>query len=415
MKVKIQQISRSIKAYPALFFLILICVVFMFAEIVNQRFWMSDFEVYYKAAYRILHSQNLYRIEADKHYIFKYSPTSAIYFIPFLIFPFEAAKIVYWLLLTGVIVSGFYMCVEIIRPSYLKSALKRPVNLVFLFAILILAVHFLRELHLGQVNYLLLYCYISALYFYQHKENIPFSLILALSIFIKPFTLIFLPFLIYKKKYSRLVLFAFFSLVLFLLPILFYRSIDLTIDQYKNWTNELRVELSHKQGLLEDANHTFFSVFARYTPVRFLISDRSSTFMYQLIMLAALALSFLWFTRIRIKNASIEQMNYFALIEFSLLVAFIPLIAFTSENAFVFTQLLVFTILLYFNSLKNVEKGIAVVAFLFIGGNFSELTGKHLSQEIDNLSLITVGTVMLICLLFVLRKRGSLMDAITEK
>ena len=62
----------------------MICLLFMFAEIINHRFWLSDFEVYYKAADRILHSQNLYGISADGHYVFKYSPTSAIYFIPFI-------------------------------------------------------------------------------------------------------------------------------------------------------------------------------------------------------------------------------------------------------------------------------------------------------------------------------------------
>jgi hypothetical protein len=382
----------------------------MFAEIINHRFWLSDFEVYYKAANRILHSQNLYQISADGHYVFKYSPTSAIYFVPFIIFPFAIAKFVYWLFLTSIIVLGFYLCIKILKPSLFTNQDVKSINTITLLATSILAIHFLRELHLGQVNYLLLFLYITALYFYKKQKRTIFSLILAISIFIKPFTFIFIPYLIVKKKYPELLMFACFTLVLFLLPFLFYGSIETTLGQYQQWLSELRIELSHKQGLLENANHTIFSVFARYTPIRFLLINGRILFVYQIVMLIAIGISFIWFTKINSKNISDEQQHYFSIIEFSLLVSFIPLLAFTSENAFIFSQILVFIILLHYKSLKNYEKGLAIVAFIFIGGNFGELIGSEMSKIFNDFSLITFGTLILIYLLYVLRIRNLLTD-----
>ncbi|MCD4665547.1 MAG: DUF2029 domain-containing protein [Bacteroidales bacterium] len=388
--------------------LAIICLLFLFAEIINHRFWLSDFEVYYKAAERILHSQNLYQINADGHYVFKYSPTSAIYFIPFIIFPFTIAKYVYWLFLTSLIVAGFYLCIKILKPSLFTNENVKSINTITLLATLILAIHFLRELHLGQVNYLLLFLYIVAFYFFKKQKRTVFSIILAISIFIKPFTLIFLPYLIIKKKYFELLVFACFSLVLFLLPFLFYGSIETTINQYQLWFSELRIELSHKQGLLENANHTIFSVFARYTPIRFLLFNSTISFVYQIVMLFVIGISFLWFTKINSKNINVEQQHNFSIIEFSFLVSLIPLLAFTSENAFIFSQILVFIILLNYKSLKAYEKVLAIVAFIFIGGNFGELIGRELSEKINDISLITFGTIILIYLLYVLRIRNVL-------
>ena len=401
-------LKKTWKPNPGLIILALICMLFMCAEIINHRFWLHDFEVYYKAAGRIIHSQNLYREIADKRYVFKYSPVSAVYFIPFIVFPLSIAKYVYWLFLTAIIVFGFYLCIEFLKPSLYANHQVKSINIIILSATLILAIHILRELHLGQVNALLLFLYITALYFYKKQNRNLFSLFLAISIFIKPFTTIFLPYLIFKKKYHELLMFTCFSIVLVSLPFLFFNSIEMTVSQYKLWVDELIIELSHKQGLSETANHTIFSVIARFTPVRFLLINGTISFFYQVIMIILFGFSFVWFAKINNKNTSVEQDLHFSIIEMSLLVSLIPLLAFTSENAFVFSQILVFIILIHFKYLKNHEKGLSILAFLFIGGNSSELFGRQLSEEINSFSLISMGTFILIWLLCALRRRNLL-------
>jgi hypothetical protein len=388
--------------------LAIICLVFMVAEIYNSRFWLSDLEVYYKAAYRIVRGQNLYQIVEDGHYIFKYSPTSGILFIPFLVMPFAAAKYVYWVLLTSLIVMGFYLCIILIKPSLYSRGKVHSVNRIVLIVTVVLALHFLRELHLGQVNYLLLFLYLTAIYYYNKGKTLVFSVILALTVFIKPFGLIFIPYLLYKLRFRELIVFTGSAIILFLLPLLFYGSFDFTLQQYQLWINELTIELSHKQGLLDPANHSIFSVLARYSPVQFLSLNAVTTYIYQLMVLMVIGLTFIWFTRIHIKKASANQLRYFSMIEFALLIAYIPLLAFTSENAFIFTLPLVFVVILHFNYLKTYEKVLAVMGFLFIGGNFGELWGPIITQKIDDLSLISIGTLILIGLTYSLRIKNVL-------
>jgi hypothetical protein len=126
------------------------------------------------------------------------------------------------------------------------------------------------------------------------------------------------------------------------------------------------------------------------------------------MVLMVIGLTFIWFTRIHIKKASANQLRYFSMIEFALLIAYIPLLAFTSENAFIFTLPLVFVVILHFNYLKTYEKVLAVMGFLFIGGNFGELWGPIITQKIDDLSLISIGTLILIGLTYSLRIKNVL-------
>jgi len=380
----------------------------MCTEIINHRFWLSDFEVYYKAAQRISASKNLYGYPEDDHYVFKYSPTSALLFIPFTIFKFEIAKYVYWLFLTFLICTAFYLSLKMVKPALLQAGNKKAINAIVFSATVTLALHFLRELHLGQVNYLLLFIYTFACYSFISGKWKLASTLLAISIFIKPFAILFIPYFVIKKKYKEVLVLVIAIVVCAILPLLFYRSVDMTISQYQLWFNELTIELSHKQSLLADANHTIFSVLARYTPLGFLLISAFIGKVYQLSILAILAILVYCFVSMKPKSDSSDQNGYFTAIDFALLVALIPLLAFTSENAFIYTQFLVIVVLCNFKKLRLYEKIMAVIGFLFVGGNFAELTGKKLSQALDNWSLVSVGTIILLCLLFVLRKRKLL-------
>jgi hypothetical protein len=47
---------------------------------------------------------------------------------------------------------------------------------------------------------------------------------------------------------------------------------------------------------------------------------------------------------------------------------------------------------------------LTVIGLLMLGGNFSELTGKKLSQWLDNWSVLSVGNILLTIVLFNLRR-----------
>lgn len=396
----------NLKKLPgSLVFLALVCIGFMFAELINHRFWLSDLEVYYKAAQRISNGMNLYRYVEDGHYVFKYSPTSAIYFIPLTILNFEVAKIVYWLFLTFLIVVGFVNCIKLLQPSLLNDDKKKEFNWVVIGALFSLAIHFLRELHLGQVNYLLFFIYLSAAIDYLNKKKY-YPYLIAISLFLKPFALIFIPYLILKKEFKGIALIGISMILLAIIPLFFYGSIESTLQQYVAWMNELKIELSHKQGLLQNSNHTIFSVVARYTPLKLIVESTTFAKVYQIILLALLGLFVYSFIQLQQKATIDNDRKLLVALDFSMLISLIPLLAFTSENAFIYTMFLVFAVVIYFNRMLLVEKVFAVIGLLFIGGNFAEIIGKKFSQTLDEISLISVGAIILLLLIYNLRKRG---------
>jgi hypothetical protein len=390
-----------IKTYWVYIFFFVICVAFMFAEMKNGRFWLSDFSVYYTAAERIISGINLYRHPEDLHYIFKYSPTSATYFIPFLILPLAAAKVTYWIFLSLVIVFGFYM-VSILLKDYSPNTggNTAKLNRVIFYGGILLALHYMRELHLGQVNYLLMISFIGLLLLYvKNKKPWLIALIWAAGIFIKPFGFILLPYFILKKRYAEVLYFFGFLLVFALLPLAFYHNWELFIGQYKSWIYELNVEMAAKSDVFLERNHTVFSVVARYLFLAPILASSLAVTIYKLIMLGGICLAFLWFILKgeKIKNA--------ALLEFSILFATIPLLAFTTENAFCFTGLLIFITLFYFKQFNLGFKILLILSLLFIGANFSEIVGKQASAVLDNWSIIGIGAIGLIVCAFNLRRR----------
>ena len=59
-------------------FIFFFSIISLIMNIVNGRFEMVDFEVYYRAAERILSGSELYGIKEDGDYVFKYAPNAGI-------------------------------------------------------------------------------------------------------------------------------------------------------------------------------------------------------------------------------------------------------------------------------------------------------------------------------------------------
>ena len=188
-------------------------------------------------------------------------------------------------------------------------------------------------------------------------------------------------------------------LCLFFIPLVFYRSWSEFIGLYQGWLNELMVEMSHKQSLLLDGNHTIFSVIARNTPVQFLLTTETASEIYQLILLGVIGILYFFYQK---KD---QKGNRFIVNNFAFLIALIPLFSFTSENAFCFTGLAVLSILINFKLLNLYERIIAIIGFICIGGNFGEIIGQQNSVYLDHISLISFGAIALLVVLYSARVR----------
>ncbi len=369
-------------------------IIFMFAEMKNHRFLQTDFEVYYRAAGRLFQGENLYRPVEDGHFHYKYSPVAAVFFLPFSLASFPAARVLYWLFLSGATLFCFYLSLTLIKPDFKKSP--EQVNRLLLVAGLILGLHVQQELHLGQVNQLLLLSYVLMFYLFLKGKTIPAAILWAAGIFLKPFGFIFLPYFLIKRRYGIIAYFV-AALVLFsFVPLVFYGAHDL-IGQNQHWFRELEIELSHKQNLLAAGNHTLFSVMARFTPLRYLHFTSSVARIYQITGLILLGSLMLYTLR---RGRSIPQSN---VLEFAFLTSLIPLLAFTSSNAFIFTELAVLLILFNFDRLHSVFKYLAAGGFIALGINMHDLVGDRIFQYLEGISLVAWGAIAALVVLLFLR------------
>ncbi len=372
------------------------CMIFLLMDFINDRLWLSDFEVYYRSAARLIDGITLYRHPEDLHYVFKYSPVSALYFTPYLWLSFDISKIIYWISLSLYMVAGYMFLLKSCDEDFLRSGQKH-LNWIFLILIPATGVHFLRELHLGQVNHLILVVYFLMLYLYQNSRYVLAGTLLSFSFFLKPFSLIFIPYFILKRQYNVILSFLFSSVVFFMLPLPLYGSWTIHLSEYLNWFNELVIELGNKQDLFSDGNHTIFSILARYSPLGIIAG--SHQLLYQLLILAALAISLLIF--ITKGNGVVRS----APLDITVLAALIPLMAFTSSNAFIYSSGLIVILLLNWSSLFLVEKTLAVSGFMLTGVNFAEILGKAFSEYLSATSAVSIATLLLVIVAFSIRLR----------
>jgi hypothetical protein len=270
-------------------------MVYLLFEIKNNRFWLSDFQVYHKAAGRIVQGQNIYQGEIDGFYRYKYSPAAAIFFIPIGMISLTPARVLYWVFLSSVICIGFYLSLRLVRPRF-RMLSPAYINNLILLSALILGVNIERELHLGQVNQLLLVSYLLIIFLIRNNKTGMAALIWAAGIFLKPFGIILLPYFLATRRFRPVIYFLVFLIIFAIAPAVF-TGIDNLAGQYSSWFSELAIELSQKQELLQAGNHTIFSVLARYTPVRFLAITPMLATVFQSIILVLVSLVVIFMIR----------------------------------------------------------------------------------------------------------------------
>ncbi len=383
-----ERIRRYYNARWQASFIILfaILMIMMLMEVKNHRFRSSDFKVYYRAAGRLVNGENLYRPDIDGHYYYKYSPTAATYFIPISALPVAAAKVVHWTFMAVMCCLGFYLALLMVRPGF-RDENPLLINNKILLIGLILGVHLEREFYLGQVNHIILVLFLLIFFLVNRGKELPAAVIWAVTIFLKPFGLIFLPYYLIKGRFRLIIYFILFCGLFALAPLPFTGAANF-VGQYQHWFHEIGVEMAWKQSLLANANDTIFALLARFTPLRFLDFTPGGTKVFQLIVLAAIAGLFLYMLK---RGRSLKESF---VLETGFLMALIPILSFTNNYAFQFIELAVFLVVFNYRKLSKAWRIIAIVGIILTAMNMHDLWGETLYQFINNISLVGIGALL---------------------
>ena len=159
---------------------------------------MADFEVYWRGASRAAAAEPLYRAD-DEHYRFKYLPAFAVLTIPLSFVPLPAAKVVWFTASAALLVLLIWISLALLPER------RRPTALLALVGVVVLGKFFGHELILGQVNLLFGVLAAAAFLTMRAGNEAAAGVLLALTVAIKPYGLLFIPWLVARRKLSSVV------------------------------------------------------------------------------------------------------------------------------------------------------------------------------------------------------------------
>ncbi len=379
----------------ALYVILVIVMLGFFRNTLRKG--MSDFRVVHRAATRVLQQENLYNFD-DGHYLYKYSPSFAFIVSPVGIFSFSTAGVL-WL-------AGMCVCLFFIMRKSKRMIMgdKSPPSYLYLLTLLFTSKFIVREFWLGQTDLLMLlfiFLFISCID--RGKEGRG-GFFLALSVVIKPTSLIFVPYLLYKKRFRQVGYLVIWCAVLLFVPSLVY-GIPGNLNQLWGWKTIMSV--SSPPLLTSDVNQSLFGFFYRLlTPSPFKVNvlnlDHTVVNLLIYVMAAGLFL-FLLFLKRRSKSVENSWVNHPECVEYSLLLIFMTLFSPLGWFQNYSGSILAYMLLLYYALKTGLADRLMLVllilSFLLVDAVNFEMVGRRINDLSLYLSFIVYGIfLVIICL-----------------
>ena len=162
---------------------------------------LIDFNVPRVAATRFLAHEPLYRPE-DDHYQFKYFPAFAAVMVPFTFPPKQVAEAAWFTLMVAMAWAFLQLALRALPERRMSAS-------PLLWLTWFLNGYFLvKELAFGQFNLPLGLLLLGAVIAAQHGRGLAVGGLIAAGVFIKPYALVMLPWLVWTQGWRSLMLFA---------------------------------------------------------------------------------------------------------------------------------------------------------------------------------------------------------------
>ena len=276
-----------------------------YALLRHKRTELVDFEVYRIAAVRALGAQPLYRVQ-DGHYQFKYLPAFALAMAPFALVSKDNAELT-WFALSIALTALF------VRLSLRALPDRRMSERQLLWLTLLLNGKFLvKELAFGQTNLLLGILMIGAVISAQKNRRLAAGALVGLAVFVKPYALVLLPWLVWAQGAPALLAFGGVLTAGLFVPAAVYGwagNLDLVMGWYRTVTD------TTAPNLLLPENISLATMWAKWLePGAAASTLAAATAVATLAVAGAVAL----------KRRTVREPNY---LECGLLVLLIPLLS----------------------------------------------------------------------------------------
>ena len=392
-------------------FRFVLCTVFVFIMIftienINDRFWLADFNVYYHAAKAMYTGETVYfnHFNNGQGY-YKYSPVVLFFFLPYSIFSYKIAAIIHFIILSLVI--GYtFIIIRRIFTRYLLAGETKNEDILLSFSFFCVLIHVVKELHLGNINCVLLLLCCLCLWNFQMRRSFSGGILLAIIILTKPFYIILVLPLLLRRNWRSLVAMVLTLLTGVILPTLILgptRSWSLHLDWLKT--------MFHHYENYPGVNTVF------YLLQKFLFPGLPGFVEFLLLLLVLVAFAWLILKNIQVEGKSGDPSRTASaniILEWFMLIAIIPNLVNTDSEHFLATLPLI-TYIIYYIHRKRVYWLIPVMVILifFYGANSMDLLGKELSNKLFKMGMIGLSNLGLLLITLILfleqRKKDKLL------
>lgn len=374
------------------------------AESINGRLWLNDFRVYYGAASALLNGDPLYGVAHGLDSgLFKYAPVMALFYVPFALLPYSLAASIQYVLITGVFIGAILRMDRAIRAHLFptREGLYMP---LFLTA-LVVVVHLHRELHLGNINVLLLGLLIVGLDDLLCGKPSRAGVLLGLASLAKPHFLVLLPLLL-MRGYWRSSALSVFTVVAGLMAPALVLGPHASWTLHQEWLGEMakhNAALIYTGGNAYNAVDTVYS-FLHRALLQHILPGTDRTEVYVVLGVIAVATGALVLHDLRAERKGATNGSSF-LLEFFIILALVPSITLTDTNHFLFSTPLVMVVMAHTipKAQPSWLRYAAIPVFLAYGGNWADALGPLSDRMVHygilgiaNMGLILIGSVLLL-------------------
>lgn len=344
---------------------------------------MSDFGVCYQGGKRIIEGETLYRT-LDGHLLYKYSPSSAVFFSLFALLPYEIAKFIWYLLELSIL---FFILV--ISYDILPSKQKKKGSVIIL-SFLVLLRFLAREIELGQVNIFIFFLFIVMLTAVLKKNDVVGGLIWGFSLLFKPYALVFLPYFVLKKRLKLIGSGLGITVMGLILPVIFY-GFKGNIVILKEWQKTLSQSTVHLLYSYDNASlHAFF---LKILPAE----NRELAWIFIICFILFIGFSFLWMMRLG-KREGLKKPE---VLEFSFLFTLIPLFSPLGwYYNYLYSLLAVIFLINVIDKFPPILRYVLIVNFIIIGMSIREIMGKDIFRFYTHYSLVVINYLIVLFYLF---------------
>ncbi len=382
-------------------FAVVIILLDFLVENINGRFWLNDFKVYYLAAKALLTDQQVYGVPFGlSSGFYKYSPFTLFFVFPYCVVPFETARVIHFFVLGLIIISVFFVIRAVYRDYYPYKATKSE-NLILSLSFIAVLIHFVKELHLGNINVALLLLLCLSLYMMLKSRWVLAGILFTMAILTKPFFLILILPLIFRKKWNVLASAGGTLIVAFLLPGLFFGFLK-NFQLHLEWISTMFAHNANYPG------HHSIQCLIQY----YINPNVPNAFQYVIILGGGLLFLVVhYFNRISEKKQgdTVIVQNSGLIFEWFLLIAVLPSLVKTDSEHFLASLPLIMLIIYYLFKIKQIIPTLAfIVLIFFYGANSNDLLGTELCDIFYDHGDIGISNLLLIAFaIFVFFKRDQ--------